>query len=215
MAEWFHGTGGLKNGPVSESAMIELMRAGQISADTFVWSAGFDQWTPLSQTALSRHLPAKPLPLPDAVIAETASIISISENRSNRIGFINSVKICFRKYFEHKGRAQRSEYWYFQLFITILYTFSSLLFLIISLVNYEFIKYFSSILTFILFIATILIITPLFNVSVRRLHDLNHSGWWVLFIFIPYLGQIAFLIYMCFRGTVGSNRFGPDPLAAP
>jgi uncharacterized membrane protein YhaH (DUF805 family) len=49
-------------------------------------------------------------------------------------------------------------------------------------------------------------------VSIRRLHDLDRSGWWYLLIFIPLIGLIVLLVWYCTRGTVGSNRFGPDPV---
>jgi uncharacterized membrane protein YhaH (DUF805 family) len=52
-----------------------------------------------------------------------------------------------------------------------------------------------------------------FAVTVRRLHDQNMSGWWMLLAFIPLIGTIILLVWMCTRGTNGPNRFGADPLA--
>ena len=50
-------------------------------------------------------------------------------------------------------------------------------------------------------------------IQVRRWHDLNASGWWILINAIPYLGQLATIIVCGFiPGTRGPNRFGPDPL---
>jgi uncharacterized membrane protein YhaH (DUF805 family) len=54
---------------------------------------------------------------------------------------------------------------------------------------------------------------PGLAVSVRRLHDTDRSGWWVLLFLIPLIGAIVLLIWYCSRGTPGGNRFGPDPLA--
>lgn len=49
-------------------------------------------------------------------------------------------------------------------------------------------------------------------ITIRRLHDLDKSGWWSLVSFIPYV-NVAFGIYVLFfKGTTGPNRFGPDPL---
>ena len=73
-----------------------------------------------------------------------------------------------------------------------------------------------------LFIALAIIIATFFlllPVSVRRLHDRNMSGWWMLaFIFggmIPYLGQLVgivqFIILGCLDSTPGANRYGPNP----
>jgi uncharacterized membrane protein YhaH (DUF805 family) len=53
---------------------------------------------------------------------------------------------------------------------------------------------------------------PTIAVAVRRLHDTNHSGWMYFIMLIPLVGIIIFVVFMCQRGTAGSNRFGPDPL---
>ena len=53
---------------------------------------------------------------------------------------------------------------------------------------------------------------PSLAVSVRRLHDTNRSGWWLLICLIPLVGAIWLLVLFCLRGTSGENRFGPDPL---
>ena len=52
-------------------------------------------------------------------------------------------------------------------------------------------------------------------VAVKRYHDRNKSGWWVLIIFVPVIGGLWYLIECGFlRGTPGPNNYGPDPLAA-
>ena len=53
-----------------------------------------------------------------------------------------------------------------------------------------------------------------FAIQVKRWHDLNWSGWWVLIGFIPYVNIIVLIILGFVRGTEGSNRFGLDPLGA-
>jgi uncharacterized membrane protein YhaH (DUF805 family) len=63
-------------------------------------------------------------------------------------------------------------------------------------------------------IAELVLFLPTLAVSIRRLHDLDHGGWWFLLIFIPLIGGIWLLVWFCMRGTVGPNRFGPDPLDA-
>ena len=52
---------------------------------------------------------------------------------------------------------------------------------------------------------------PYLAVTIRRLHDTNRSGWWILIGFIPLVGLIVMLIFLCTKGTDGSNDFGPDP----
>lgn len=48
-------------------------------------------------------------------------------------------------------------------------------------------------------------------VSVRRLHDRDMSGWWLLATLLPYLGTALGAAFMAGRGSIGANRFGPDP----
>ncbi len=50
-------------------------------------------------------------------------------------------------------------------------------------------------------------------VQVRRLHDIDKSGWNIFWFIIPFVGFILMIVWYCRRGTVGDNRFGPDPLA--
>jgi uncharacterized membrane protein YhaH (DUF805 family) len=53
------------------------------------------------------------------------------------------------------------------------------------------------------------------SVAVRRFHDRNKSGWWVLIVLVPVIGSLWFLIECGFlRGTAGPNSYGPDPLSA-
>ncbi|WP_313808943.1 DUF805 domain-containing protein [Sphingobium sp.] len=53
---------------------------------------------------------------------------------------------------------------------------------------------------------------PNIAVSVRRLHDGDRSGWWLLIVFFPIIGSIVLLIFFIMGGTRGPNRFGPDPV---
>lgn len=58
------------------------------------------------------------------------------------------------------------------------------------------------------------IVLPSAAVSVRRLHDTNNSGWWLLLAFIPLLGAIALLVLFVLERTRDENSFGPNPKAA-
>ncbi len=104
--------------------------------------------------------------------------------------------------FAFSDRASRSEYWYFLLF----YNVGVLASVAIDtrIIGLPIIAW-----TFIL--ATIL---PLLSVSVRRLHDLDRSGWCVLLDLVPLVGWIILLIWFCTKGTDGPNRFGADRLAS-
>lgn len=57
-------------------------------------------------------------------------------------------------------------------------------------------------------------IWPSICVSAKRCHDRDKSAWWILLYFVPVIGPIWWLIeFGCLRGTIGPNRFGPDPIA--
>ena len=53
------------------------------------------------------------------------------------------------------------------------------------------------------------LLVPNFTVSVRRLHDTDKSGWFLLLVLVPYIGPIILLILFCWPGSSGDNRFGP------
>ena len=57
------------------------------------------------------------------------------------------------------------------------------------------------------------LLVPTIAVAVRRLHDLNKSGWYYFVTFIPAIGGIILLVWMCTEGTKGENTYGPDPKA--
>ena len=111
------------------------------------------------------------------------------------MNFIESIKICYKKFFDFSGRASKSEYWWFQLYGIIIY---GLLFV------------FQGDLALVFSILAIANLIPLWAAAVRRLHDTDKSGWFVLISFIPIIG--LFIIFLLIGdGTKGKNRFGPKP----
>jgi uncharacterized membrane protein YhaH (DUF805 family) len=54
-------------------------------------------------------------------------------------------------------------------------------------------------------------VIPTIAVTVRRLHDSNHRGWWWWIGFVPVIGWIWLLVLLCLDSTPGQNRFGPNP----
>ena len=109
-----------------------------------------------------------------------------------------------KKYVDFTGRARRTEFWMFLLInfgiVSILYTIEHSLGLAKGKEN----GIFSSIYELFIFLPTLAVV-------VRRLHDLNKSGWWVLINFVPIIGSILLLIYEAREGDAGTNQYGPDP----
>ena len=96
--------------------------------------------------------------------------------------------IVLKKYADFNGRARRSEYWYFALFNLLIfigiYTFNNNRYIALAY--------------------NLAVIIPYIAVGVRRMHDVNKSGWYIL---IPIYNLI-----LCFTdGTIGPNQYGPDP----
>jgi len=69
--------------------------------------------------------------------------------------------------------------------------------------------------TFVSAIVGLGLFLPGLSVAIRRLHDTDHSGWWVLFGIIPIVGWIVLLIFYLRQSDAGENRFGPPPVAVP
>ena len=123
-----------------------------------------------------------------------------------------------RRYADFSGRSRRKEYWFFFLFVMV----ASLVLTALSVMlgglaangaGEEAALPFTGmgLLLFGLFFLAILI--PSIAVQVRRFHDQDRSGWFVLLNLIPYLGGLIVLVFMCLEGTRGPNRFGADPKA--
>ncbi len=55
------------------------------------------------------------------------------------------------------------------------------------------------------------VLLPSIAVAIRRLHDTERSGWWLLISLIPIIGTIVIIVFLCQNGTAGANRFGADP----
>lgn len=127
--------------------------------------------------------------------------------------FTTAVATCFSKYATFAGRARRAEFWWFALF-----NFGVTLILAVIdagaggphrwMMGGEGPSPVGTLYWLAVFL-------PSLAVAVRRLHDIDRSGWWVLLQFVPLIGPLILIWFLATRGTAGSNRFGPDPLGQP
>jgi len=113
---------------------------------------------------------------------------------------------ALKKYATFKGRARRSEYWYFFLFYVLLIILA--VFIDDLLFNRNPDEKSTLVLTLVFGLSMII---PLLAVAVRRLHDTNCSGWWILIRFIPIIGQLILIILLATDGTPGRNDYGENP----
>ena len=112
---------------------------------------------------------------------------------------------ALKNYAVFSGRARRREYWFFMLFnVIIMVALTIIDYLIGSLGVVSGLGILGSLYTLAVFI-------PELAVSVRRLHDINKSGWWLLISFIPFIGSVVLLIFFFQDGTAGNNNFGQSP----
>lgn len=115
---------------------------------------------------------------------------------------------AYKRYFDFQGRANRKEYW---LFVLVYFIQVMAAVLIDSIV---FGTALGQGLPITYFLVLALNIIPAISVSMRRLHDTNRTGWWLLISMIPIIGAIVFFIFTLLPGTPGVNRFGAQPGAA-
>ena len=120
---------------------------------------------------------------------------------------MNGFMTAMRKYAVFSGRSTRSEYWYFVLFLVLiqigLMIVDTLLGTFNSAAGIGLLSGIFSLATFI----------PCLAVSVRRLHDTDRSGWWLLLGLIPVIGGLVLLVFFVQDSQPGTNRFGPNPKA--
>ena len=115
----------------------------------------------------------------------------------------SSVTVCLQKYATFTGRASRSEYWWFTLVITIV----TFLFSLIDVLIFSGLVADIELLSTLFSIATLL---PSIAVSVRRLHDTDRTGWWLLLMFVPVIGWLVLIYFHVLKGTVGDNEYGHE-----
>jgi uncharacterized membrane protein YhaH (DUF805 family) len=130
------------------------------------------------------------------------------------MGFVASIKRCFSKYATFRGRAPRSEYWWFALFCLAGIIIADIADAIAG-TYYHYPDGSRGEVGYIYVLWSLAILLPNVSVAVRRLHDRDRSGWWYWLVLVPVVGAIWLLVWFCRRGTSGPNRFGDDPLRAP
>jgi uncharacterized membrane protein YhaH (DUF805 family) len=116
------------------------------------------------------------------------------------MGFKEAIASGFKNYAKFSGRAARSEFWLWQLFIFLAA-------IVVGVVD-ALIEPDSSVVSSLWSVA---VLVPSIAVAIRRLHDADISGWWLMLIFVPLVGFVMLIIWWIGEGTVGYNRFGADP----
>lgn len=114
---------------------------------------------------------------------------------------------ALKKYAVFRGRASRSEFWYFILFVVLI---SIVLGFMDAIARPQ--SQGEGLLSGLFSLAMLL---PALGVQVRRLHDIGRSGWWILLSFVPLIGALVLLVFAVRDSEPGDNVYGPNPKLAP
>lgn len=114
------------------------------------------------------------------------------------MSFGDAVKSFFSNYVNFKGRARRSEFWYSYLFIALTYFVTIILDRIVF--GQEGVLFYS--------LAVLATFIPFIAVCIRRLHDINKTGWWYLLYLIPLVGFILLIVWGVQETEPAANQWG-------
>jgi uncharacterized membrane protein YhaH (DUF805 family) len=115
------------------------------------------------------------------------------------MNFGEAISAGFSNYVNFSGRASRSEFWFWILFGVILSIIGNVIDAVIGI-------------PVISAVVALVLLLPNISISIRRLHDIDRTGWWFLLV-LTIIGSILLIVWACFKGTSGPNTYGPDPLA--
>jgi len=108
-----------------------------------------------------------------------------------------------KRYAQFSGRASRSEFWLFQLFMVIV---SIPLYVLGFVAGYTDSQALALVSTGLSLVMWLIFVLPTLAVTVRHLHDTDRSGWWLLLTLVPIVGLVL-VVFMLLPGTPGGNRF--------
>jgi uncharacterized membrane protein YhaH (DUF805 family) len=213
---WYYVSNNVQQGPVEETAIPQMIAGGTLSPNSLVWREGMKDWQTLGQSELSRFLapavvnkPAPTGPPPMRMPAQQAvnpyqppqAVAYIPQPGMHRKMTWSQILWSF------EGRIPRRLYWAGLGIWTGIIMLVTLLCVAISSggKRSEFI-----------FLPIILVFIPYIwsgiALQVKRWHDRDKSGAWFFIGLVPYIGGIWVLVECgCLRGTVGPNKYGPDP----
>ena len=141
--------------------------------------------------------------------------VHVSGNAANsefaplKVDFATAVTRAFSKYATFKGRASRSEYWFFLLANLVVILSVIMLSALIGADSNGDPTAMGSILGVALIVWYIGSFLPTLGLLVRRLHDTGHSGWFYWIVLIPFVGAIILLVSLAKKGDVIPNQYGP------
>lgn len=121
-----------------------------------------------------------------------------------QLGFGEAINIVLaQNYCNFTGRASRSEYWWWVLFMAIL---GFVIGFLLGIIGAS-----ATTVQVIQSLVSLIFLLPGLGVAIRRLHDINKSGWWLFLALIPLVGAIILIIWFCKPSDPGINAYGDEP----
>ena len=131
------------------------------------------------------------------------------------MGFVQATKNYFLKWLDFSSRSPRSEYWWGTLGATLIALVGSIpIGVVVGIVALGMDFDAETAANFVSVPIQIFFTIAGIALGVRRLHDLNKSGWWML-LYLTIVGALVVIYWCCVKGEENENLFGPDPLEAP
>lgn len=213
-AAWYYAVGSQQSGPVSTDDVALLIGRGEIGPDTLVWREGMSEWgaaraslpgsmVPQSWVdGMSAPAPGAPTPPSFGQASSGGGAAYAGGDYYHPTQFADVIRTVFSRYVLFRGRARRSEYWYWILFIILV----SIALTVVDGVIFGFDANDLAILSPLFSLGTFL---PSLGVAFRRMHDLGRSAWWLLLGFIPLIGTLILIYWFVQRGDESDNQYGP------
>ena len=111
-----------------------------------------------------------------------------------------AIQSVFTQYAGFSGRASRSEYWIWWGFLVVVFFAIGAVALLFDATGF-----------IVASLAALALFIPNLAVTVRRLHDTGRSGWWLLIVFIPFIGGLILFVFMLLDSQPESNKWGAPP----
>lgn len=213
-AAWYYAVGGEQRGPASTDDVALLIGRGEIGPDTLVWREGMSEWAAARASLPGSMVPQSWVDGMSAPATGGATPPGFGQT-SNDGGaayaagatyhptqFADVIRTVFGRYVQFRGRARRSEYWYWILFIVLV----SIALAVVDGVIFGFDESDLAVLGPLFSLGTFL---PSLAVGFRRMHDLGRSAWWLLLALIPLIGSLILIYWFAQRGDEGDNQYGP------
>ena len=197
---WYYAVGGDRKGPVEEAALRALTDAGVVQPDTLVWREGMADWEPAF-----RHVPGLAPRAPRASNVRSypgaPAYAATGRDYHEQVGMGEAFRRFWSNYVAFSGRSNRGEYWWATLANVLISIALAVLDAMIFGVGPDSV----GVLGGLFGLAALL---PGLAIGVRRLHDIDRTGWWLLIGLVPLVGAIVLIVFFATRGENAPNRFG-------